>query len=245
MAFRGSKEEEADKNPFTGAAVDMRKVIEFVETQDAFLMKAVGALLMEPGALPTDSPGFYHPIQLVDTSLEALVSASSSLWLLQLQRLRTSFSAQLPLTISTQFPLSITNQPSITLSKTHLYLALTDASQRQVYIYRCEKSTQVETSLLLQFSRKVLHAEMYLYSREKLLIVQQEANIILALCDLSAVAWENGASATSVQVVELAQQRTLDAVEFVRASVSQDRGLATLLLGDRTLLTIDLEDSEN
>ena len=241
MAFRGSKEEESEKNPFAGAAFDMLQIFEFVRNADSYNMTQVTAYLTGSDVLPTGSIEFFQPTELVDTSLEALLGAAGELWGNLLEKVRKSVSRQIGIGQILRFPFLNAPKPGLVSNENSLYLTAVLANPLQVYLYKSGKDR--EESAVVQVPSTVLYAEAYHHSAPRLLLVLSTPTLTLGLSDLSQVVWTAGTVPGPIQSLSIVHKRTLETSELVQISVSQDRGLAAILLGDRTLTLLDLEDS--
>jgi hypothetical protein len=243
VAFRGSKEEESEKNPYAGAAFDMLQIFEFVRSADNYNMTKTAGFLAGLGGLPKGAIEFFQPAEMMDTSLEALLAATEQLWGNMLDNTRQRVSKQITCGNPVQFPFLNAQQPGFLSKDNWLYLTAVLVNPVHVLLYRAGSGR--EESAVVAVSSPVLYADTYHHSSPRLLLVLSTTpTITLALCDLSQLIWTAGAVPGPIQPLSLSQKRSLEASELVQISVSQDRGLAALLLGDRTLTLLDLEDSE-
>lgn len=204
-------------------------------------MTQITAFLTGSDVLPTGSIEFFQPTSLVDTSLEALLGASGLLWGNLLENVRKSVSTRIGIGQIVRFPFLTAPNPGLVSKDNLLYLTAVLANPLQVYLYRSGKDR--EECAVVQVTSTVLYAETYHHSASRLLLVLSTPTIALGLSDLSQVIWTAGVVPGPCQPLAIVQKRTLETSELVQISVAQDRGLAAILLGDRTLTLLDLEDS--
>ena len=215
------------------------QVFEFVKDKERYNMTSITEAMTGKDVLPTTVVDLFQPADMVDTSLETLLTASNDLWSQTLETVRSRLSSSISPSQTVYFP--IVTHPSMILKDDYMYIAGVLPTPTQVYLHRTGRNT--EETAVVQLASPVIYAEVYHHSSLRLLTLTCSPSVCLQLSDISQVVWrpETG----QVQPVTVGKQRDLEGMEVQQVTVAQDRGLAAVVLNDRAMKLIDLEDQEN